>query len=160
MRSKGTHDADVGSFGESESGKCDLWRQNKKINRVKRRTQKRNSVHRKKITDDVEGFIHDSRQHESTVKAKFAEIQEAQQKHHHESSLENFEIVLTQLKSCFERDESILQRNLTEEILQSHLAIRWTPWRTSECENTCHLWTSTHTSLGGKERRHSGWYCG
>ena len=78
----------------------------------------------KKITDDVEGFIHDSRQHESTVKAKFAEIQEAQQKHHHESSLENFEIVLTQLKSCFERDESILQRNLTEEILQSHLAVR------------------------------------
>ena len=48
MRSKGTHDADVGSFGESESGNCDLWRQNKKINRVKRRTQKRNSVHRKK----------------------------------------------------------------------------------------------------------------
>ena len=73
----------------------------------------------------MEGFIHDSRQHESTVKAKFAEIQEAQQKHHHESSLENFEIVLTQLKSCFERDESTLQRNLTEEILQSHLAIRW-----------------------------------
>jgi len=57
------------------------------------------------------------------MKAKFAEIQEAQQKHYHESSLENFELVLTQLKSCFERDESILQRNLTEEILQSHPAI-------------------------------------
>ena len=47
----------------------------------------------------MEGFIHDSRQHESTMKAKFAEILEAQQKHHHESSLENLELVLTQLKS-------------------------------------------------------------
>ena len=55
----------------------------------------------------------------------FEEIQEAKQKRHddHQSSLENFEIVLTQLKSCFERDESILQTNLTEEILQSHPAI-------------------------------------
>ena len=47
----------------------------------------------KKITEDVEGFIHDLRQYESTMKAKFAEILEAQQKHHPESSLENFELV-------------------------------------------------------------------
>ena len=66
--------------------------------------------------------IRDLRQHERTMKAKFHEIYEAQQKHH-ATQLENFELVVTQLKSCIERGESILERNISAEILQTNQAI-------------------------------------
>ena len=76
----------------------------------------------KKMTDAVEGLIRNLREHERTMKAKFAEICEAQQKQH-ATRLENFELVLAQLKSCVERGESIIQRNITAEILQTNQAI-------------------------------------
>ena len=72
----------------------------------------------KKMTDLVE----DLREHERVMKTKFAEIYEAQQKHH-ATQVENFELVLTQLKSCVERGESIVQRNISAEILQTNQAI-------------------------------------
>ena len=76
----------------------------------------------KKMTDLVEELIRDLREHERVMKTKFAEIYEAQQKHH-ATQLENFELVLTQLKSCVERGESIVQRNISAEILQTNQAI-------------------------------------
>ena len=76
----------------------------------------------KKMTDLVEDLIRDLREHERFMKTKFAEIYEAQQKHH-ATQLENFELVLTQLKSCVERGESIVQRNISAEILQTNQAI-------------------------------------
>ena len=76
----------------------------------------------KKMTDLVEDLIRDLREHERVMKAKFAEIYEAQQKHH-ATQLENFELVLTQLKSCVERGETIVQRNISAEILQTNQAI-------------------------------------
>ena len=76
----------------------------------------------KKMTDLVEELIRDLREHERIMKTKFAEIYEAQQKHH-ATQLENFELVLTQLKSCVERGESIVQRNISAEILQTNQAI-------------------------------------
>ena len=76
----------------------------------------------KKMTDLVEELIRDLREHERAMKTKFAEICEAQQKHH-ATQLENFELVLTQLKSCVERGESIVQRNISAEILQTNQAI-------------------------------------
>ena len=76
----------------------------------------------KKMTDAVEERIRELREHERVMKAKFAEIYEAQQKHH-ATQLENFELVLTQLKSCVERGESIVQRNISAEILQTNQAI-------------------------------------
>ena len=76
----------------------------------------------KKMTDLVEDLIRDLREHERIMKTKFAEIYEAQQKHH-ATQLENFELVLTQLKSCVERGESIVQRNISAEILQTNQAI-------------------------------------
>ena len=76
----------------------------------------------KKMTDLVEELIRDLREHERAMKIKFAEIYEAQQKHH-ATQLENFELVLTQLKSCVERGESIVQRNISAEILQTNQAI-------------------------------------
>ena len=130
-----------------------LWRQNKKTNQVKRQKQKRYSVHRKKDNRGCRWSTATWKYH-----VKFEEIQEAKQKRHddHESSLENVEIILTQLKSCFERDESILQTNLTEEILQSHPAILWTLWRTSECKK--HLsFTNRHTYVTWWERKKTFW---
>ncbi|CAH3179729.1 unnamed protein product, partial [Porites lobata] len=76
----------------------------------------------KKMTDAVEERIRELRKHERDMKAKFAEIYEAQQKHH-ATQLENFELVLTQLQSCIERGESALERNVSAEILQTNQII-------------------------------------
>ena len=75
-----------------------------------------------KITDAVEERIRELREHERVMKAKFAEIYKAQQKHH-ATQLENFELVLTQLQSCIERGESALERNVSAEILQTNQII-------------------------------------
>ena len=76
----------------------------------------------KKMTDLVDELIRDLREYEKDMKTKFSEIYEAQQKHH-ATQLENFELVLTQLKSCVERGDSIVQRNISAEILQTNQAI-------------------------------------
>ena len=76
----------------------------------------------KKMTDLVEDLIRDLREHERVMKTKFGEIYE-ERKNHHETQLQNFELVLTQLKSCVERGESIVQRNISAEILQTNQAI-------------------------------------
>ena len=76
----------------------------------------------KKMTDLVEDLIRDLREHERVMKTKFAEIYEAQQKHH-ATQLENFELVFTQLQSCIERGESALERNVSAEILQTNQII-------------------------------------
>ena len=67
-------------------------------------------------------MIRDLREHERVMKAKFAEIYEAQQKLH-ATQLENFELVLTQLQSCIERGENALERNVSAEILQTNQII-------------------------------------
>ena len=76
----------------------------------------------KKMTEAVEEMIRDLREHERKMKANLTEIYEAQQKHH-ATRLENFELIVTQLKSCVERGESILERNISAEILQTNQAI-------------------------------------
>ena len=76
----------------------------------------------KKMKDAVEERIRELREHERVMKAKFAEIYDAQQKHH-ATRLENFELVLTQLQSCIERGESALERNVSAEILQTNQII-------------------------------------
>jgi len=76
----------------------------------------------KKMTDTVEELIRDLREHERTMKAKLHEIYEAQQKHH-ATRLDNLELVVTQLKRCVERGESILERNISAEILQTNQGI-------------------------------------
>ena len=76
----------------------------------------------KKMTDAVEELIRDLREHERTMKARLHEIYEAQQKHH-ATRLDDFEVVVTQLKSCVERGEGVLERNISAEILQANQAI-------------------------------------
>ena len=53
---------------------------------------------KKKMTDLVGDLIRDLREHDRIMRTKFGEIYEAQQKRH-ATQLENFELVLTQLKS-------------------------------------------------------------
>ncbi|XP_068726339.1 E3 ubiquitin-protein ligase TRIM71-like [Montipora capricornis] len=96
--------------------------------KIKKQTDLRNKSkieilnEEKKMTDTVEKLIRDLREHERKMKDKFREIYEAEQKHH-ATRLENFELVVTQLKSCFERCQSILDRNFNVEILQTNHAI-------------------------------------
>ncbi|XP_068727008.1 E3 ubiquitin-protein ligase TRIM71-like [Montipora capricornis] len=97
-------------------------------NEIKKQTDLRNRNRieilneEKKMTDTVEKLIRDLREHERKMKVKFREIYEAEQKHH-ATRLENFELVVTKLKSCFERCQSILERNFSVEILQTNHAI-------------------------------------
>ncbi|XP_068676502.1 E3 ubiquitin-protein ligase TRIM71-like [Montipora foliosa] len=76
----------------------------------------------KKMTDTVKKLICDLLEHENKMKDKFRQIYEAEQKHH-AMRLENFELVATQLKSCVELGQSILERNINSEILQTNHAI-------------------------------------
>ena len=76
----------------------------------------------KKMTDSVEEWIRDLREHEKKMKQKFREIYEAEQKQH-ETRLENLELITTQLKSCVERGQGVLERNISAEILQTNHTI-------------------------------------
>ena len=62
------------------------------------------------------------REHEKKMKQKFREIYEAEQKQH-ETRLENLELITTQLKSCLERGQDVLERNISAEILQTNHTI-------------------------------------
>ena len=76
----------------------------------------------KKMTDTVEEWIRDLREHEKKMKQKFRDIYEAEQKQH-AARLENLQLITTQLNSCVERGQGILERNISAEILQGNHAI-------------------------------------
>ena len=75
-----------------------------------------------KMTDTVEEWIGDLREHENKMKEmKFREICEAEQKQH-ATRLEKFQLIVTQLKSCVERGQDSLERNICPEIIQTNNA--------------------------------------
>ena len=76
----------------------------------------------KKMTDSVEEWIRDLREHEKKMKQKFREIYEVEQKQH-ATRLENLELITTQLKSCLERGQGIIEKNISAEILQTNHTI-------------------------------------
>ena len=76
----------------------------------------------KKMTDSVKEWIRNLREHEKKMKQRFREIYEAEQKQH-ESLLQNLELITTQLKSCVERGQGVLERNISAEILQTNHTI-------------------------------------
>ena len=76
----------------------------------------------KKMTDTVEELIRDLREHENEMKKKFRDIYEAEQKQHG-TRLKILELMTTQLKSCVERGQSIIERDMSVEILKVNLAI-------------------------------------
>ena len=76
----------------------------------------------KKMTDTVEELIRNLREHEKEMIEKFRYIYEAEQKQHR-TRLEILELIITQLKSCVERGQGIIERNMSAEILQANPAI-------------------------------------
>ena len=80
------------------------------------------SAETEKMSEAVEKMIRDLREHEKKMKANLTESYETQQKHH-STRLKNFELIITQLKICVEQGESILERNISAEILQTNQGI-------------------------------------
>ena len=76
----------------------------------------------KKMIDTLDEWMRDLRQHKKKMKEKFRDIYEAEQRQH-ETRLENLELITTQLKSCVDRGQSILERNISAEILNANPAI-------------------------------------
>ena len=76
----------------------------------------------KKMADTVEELIRDLREHEKKMEQKFRNIYEAEQKQH-KTQLEMLKLITTQLKSCVERGQGIIERNMSAEILQTNPAI-------------------------------------
>ena len=73
----------------------------------------------KKVTDTVEEIIRDLQEQETKMKEEFRQIYEAEQKQH-TTRLEHLERIITQLRSCVERSQGILERNISTEILQTN----------------------------------------
>ncbi|XP_015762184.1 PREDICTED: E3 ubiquitin-protein ligase TRIM71-like isoform X2 [Acropora digitifera] len=76
----------------------------------------------KKMRDSVEEWIRNLREHEKKMRQRFRGIYEAEQKQH-ETRLKNLELITTQLKSCVERGQGVLERNISTEILQTNHTI-------------------------------------
>ena len=70
----------------------------------------------------MEAWIRDLREHKKKMKEKFRDIYEAEQKQH-EARLDTLELITTQLKSCVERGQGVIERNMSAEILQANSAI-------------------------------------
>ncbi|XP_015762189.1 PREDICTED: E3 ubiquitin-protein ligase TRIM71-like [Acropora digitifera] len=90
----------------------------KKQTELKHKNMTDITVAEKKMTDSVEEWIRNLREHEEKMKQKFREIYEAEQKQH-ETRLKNLELITTQLKSCVKRGQDVLERNISAEILQT-----------------------------------------
>lgn len=71
-----------------------------------------------KITAIVDELVRALREHETAMKTKLGQINEAQQRDH-ATQLENFQLVVSQLKGFVECGEGVLQRNIASEILQA-----------------------------------------
>ena len=76
----------------------------------------------KKMTNTVEEWIRNLREHEKKMKEEFRGIYEAEQKKH-AKRLVRFNLITDQLKSCVERGQGILERNMSAEIIQGNPAI-------------------------------------
>ena len=71
-----------------------------------------------KITAIVDELVRALREHETAMKTKLVQINEAQQRDH-ATQLENFQLVVSQLKGFVECGEGALRRNIASEILQA-----------------------------------------
>ena len=80
------------------------------------------SAAQRKMTQTVDECIRILTEHKSAMNAKFDEIILEQQKAN-ATQLETFQFAVTQLKSSVEQAESILQRNINAEILQTKQVI-------------------------------------
>ena len=70
-----------------------------------------------KVTETVEMFIQDLRNHEATIRAELSEINDAQEKEY-QAKLEEFHLFVAELKRSIDCGEDIFQRDVSLEILQ------------------------------------------
>ena len=70
-----------------------------------------------KVTETVEMFIQDLRNHEAAIKAELTEINHAQE-NKYQAKLEEFQSFVTKLKRYIDCGEDILQRDISLQILQ------------------------------------------
>ena len=71
-----------------------------------------------KITAIVDELVRTLREHETAMKTRLGQINEAEQRDHH-TQLENYQLVISQLKGFVECGEGVCQRNVASEILQA-----------------------------------------
>ena len=90
----------------------------KKQNELRNKTETEMKNAEEKITQTIKKLISDLQEHERTMKDKIRKINEAQQKHH-EERLNILERNTAQLKSCVEQCQTIIKRNISNEILQA-----------------------------------------
>ena len=71
-----------------------------------------------KVTAIVDKLVRALREHETAMKTKLGQINEAQQRDH-VTQLDNFQLTVSQLNGFVECGEGVLQRNIASEILQA-----------------------------------------
>lgn len=92
-------------------------RMNKQTELMERSKEENVAAH-KKVTETVEELIRSLREHEMTIHTKLDEIYDIQERDH-STQLKNFQLLVTQLNGFVEYGDAILERNLSDEILQS-----------------------------------------
>ncbi|KAL9984253.1 hypothetical protein ACROYT_G006526, partial [Oculina patagonica] len=80
------------------------------------------SAAQRKMTETVDDCIRNLMEHKSAMNAMLDEINQEQQKAH-ATQLETFQFAVTQLNSSVEQGESILERNINAEILETKQVI-------------------------------------
>ena len=75
-----------------------------------------------KVTAIVEALIRILREHETAVKKRLIEINEAQQRDH-ATRTEEFQLTVSQLNGFVERGSAILNRNIPSEIIRTELTV-------------------------------------
>ncbi|KAL9984413.1 hypothetical protein ACROYT_G006701 [Oculina patagonica] len=75
------------------------------------------SAAEKVMTEAIEEIIRVVREHETATKKELAETKQAQRRDH-ETRLENFQLLATQLRSSVEDGEGVVQRDIAAEILE------------------------------------------
>ena len=85
--------------------------------KFKNKSKERIVATQNKVTETVEMFIQDLRNHEAAIKAELTEISEAQE-NEYQAKLEEFNLFVTELKKAIDCGEDIFQRGVSLEILQ------------------------------------------
>ena len=77
----------------------------------------------KKVTETVEEIIRVAREHEMAIKKELAEMKEAQRRTY-ETKMENFQLLVSQLRRSVKYGEDVVQRDIGHEILEAgHVVI-------------------------------------
>ena len=85
--------------------------------KLRNKSKEKIATTQEKVTETVEMFIQDLRNHEATIKAELIEINHAQEKEY-QAKLEEFQSFVTGLKRSIDCGEDVFQRGTSLEILQ------------------------------------------